>query len=318
MPSHSEPSGSTDALRRMFADPLAGRGRGTIVVASKNRANRIVDTLARLVALADDWDVILVDDGSHDRTSELVRSALGDAVEVHRLTRSVGTAARNIGVLAARSDLVAFADDDSWWEPGALSAAAAVFDAHPAVGLIAATVYMGARGRDVDPIVHDFREARLGPGPAGVKVMGFMACGAIVRRSAFLQVGGFNPLLHIGGEEELLSLDLRMAGWLLVHVPEIACRHDPTSSDAGRVHRTSGQLRNRVVTAWMRRPLREAIASTASLARASVAGPNERRALLGVGAALPRALGCRRTIPAWLQEEVHALDSPAGPCSCDY
>jgi GT2 family glycosyltransferase len=292
---------------------------GTIVVASRDRGNRIVDTLSRLVALTDDWDVILVDDGSQDRTSELVRRALGDSVEVHRLDHSVGTRARNVGVLAARSELIAFADDDSWWEPGALTSAAAVFREHPSIGLIAATVHVGPRGREVDPIVHEYRQALLGPGPAGVKVLGFMACGAIVRRSAFLEAGGFSPLLHIGGEEELLSLDLRTAGWHLVHVPDIACRHVPEDSDAGRANREAHQLRNRVVTAWMRRPLREALSGTAALARSAFHRATARHALVGVAAALPRAIAERRAIPAWLRDELDKLrPSTSSNVTSDY
>ena len=45
------------------------------------------------------------------------------------------------------------------------------------------------------------READL-PGPS---VLGFLACGTIVRREAYLQAGGFDPLLFFFGEEELLA-----------------------------------------------------------------------------------------------------------------
>jgi hypothetical protein len=48
------------------------------------------------------------------------------------------------------------------------------------------------------------------PGPP---VLGFIACGGIVRRAAFLEVGGFNSRLGVGGEEELLAVDLTARGW---------------------------------------------------------------------------------------------------------
>jgi len=35
-------------------------------------------------------------------------------------------------------------------------------------------------------------------------VLGFLACTAIVRRSAFLDAGGFSRMLHLGAEEKLL------------------------------------------------------------------------------------------------------------------
>ncbi len=53
------------------------------------------------------------------------------------------------------------------------------------------------------------------PGPP---VLGFLACAAIVRRKAYLEVGGFDPRMMIGGEEELLAADLASAGWGLAYV----------------------------------------------------------------------------------------------------
>jgi hypothetical protein len=49
-------------------------------------------------------------------------------------------------------------------------------------------------------------------------VLGFLACAAVLRREAFRQVGGFNPALHMYGEEDLLAMDLAAAGWRLSYV----------------------------------------------------------------------------------------------------
>jgi N-acetylglucosaminyl-diphospho-decaprenol L-rhamnosyltransferase len=37
-------------------------------------------------------------------------------------------------------------------------------------------------------------------------VLGFVACGAVVRRSAFLEADGFHPRFEVGGEESILVL----------------------------------------------------------------------------------------------------------------
>lgn len=42
---------------------------------------------------------------------------------------------------------------------------------------------------------------------AGLRVLGFVACKAVVRRSAFLGCGGFHRHFGIGGEERLLTVD---------------------------------------------------------------------------------------------------------------
>jgi len=79
----------------------------SVVVASRNRRADLLATLPRHEA-----PVILVDNGSTDGTVDAVRSALPE-VQVIPLRRNLGAFARTIGVLAATTAYVAFADDDS-------------------------------------------------------------------------------------------------------------------------------------------------------------------------------------------------------------
>src|SRR3954447_5338295 len=90
----------------------------TVVVATRNRRDRLMETLPRHAAA-----VILVDNGSDDRTPEAVEAAFPQ-VQVVRLGTNRGAAARNVGVELARTPFVAFADDDSFWTPGSLARAA--------------------------------------------------------------------------------------------------------------------------------------------------------------------------------------------------
>ena len=66
-----------------------------------------------------------------------------------------------------------------------------------------------------------WRRARSRPRPASpaAPLLSFIACGAIVRRAAVLEAGGFDARLGIGGEEELLAWDLAARGWLMSYVP---------------------------------------------------------------------------------------------------
>jgi len=96
----------------------------TVVVASRNRRADLLASLPRHEA-----PVVLVDNGSTDGTVAAVGSAL-PAVRILPLDRNVGALARTVGVLAAATPYVAFADDDSWWAPGALARAVEVLEAH--------------------------------------------------------------------------------------------------------------------------------------------------------------------------------------------
>ena len=152
--------------------------------------------------------MILVDNGSADGTVASVPAVRPDATVVE-LGRNRGAPARNLGVRLASTPYVAFADDDSWWHAGALARAADVLDAHPRAAVVAARVLVGAACRD-DPICAVMAAAPLGRDPdlPGPSILGFLACAVVVRRSAFLDVGGFDDVVFFGGEEERVALDL--------------------------------------------------------------------------------------------------------------
>jgi GT2 family glycosyltransferase len=89
-----------------------------------------------------------------------------------------------------------------------------------------------ARHPDVQVVCQEMADSPLQPADdlPGPPLLGFIACGAVVRRDAFLEVGGFDARLGVGGEEELLALDLAARGWGLAYVDEVVAHHYPSPS----------------------------------------------------------------------------------------
>lgn len=250
---------------------------------------------------------MVVDNASTDGTARTVRKRFPE-VEVVPLPRNVGGAGRNAGVRKADAPYVAFADDDSWWAPGSLKRAADLFDAHPRLGLIAARTLVGQEERE-DPIN---AEMEHGPLPAepdlpGPPVLGFLACAAVVRRSAYLGVNGFKARMMIGGEEELLAADMAAAGWGLAYVAKLTAHHHPsTVRDASA--RRRGAARNALWFSWLRRPAPVAARRTLLALSAALRDPDARAGLLEALRGLPWALRNRRTLPPHVEEKLKTLD----------
>ncbi|HEU5030458.1 MAG TPA: glycosyltransferase family 2 protein [Spirillospora sp.] len=258
----------------------------TIVVATRDRAAELRHSLGRHTA-----PVIVADNASADGTAEVAEAA---GARVLRLGRNLGAAARNAGVREASTRYVAFADDDSWWAPGALERAVEILDAHPRTALLAARVLVG-EDEHLEPVSEAMARSPLGrpegaPGPA---VLGFLACSAIVRRDAYLDAGGFSDVLHFAGEEELLALDLAAAGWDLAYVPELVVHHHPSQNGRNPSARRRREIRNGLLTAWLRRPL----PAVARMATAALGTRDGRAGLADAARALPRLAGARRPLP---------------------
>jgi GT2 family glycosyltransferase len=280
--------------------------RVSLVMVTRDRRDDVLRTLRRLRECTPGHRVVVVDNDSRDGTADAVRALHGDVV-VARLPENLGGGGRAVGARLVDTPYVAFCDDDSWWAPGSLRLAADTFDAHPRLAVLAARVLVGAERR-VDPVCALMAASPLGrardlPGPS---VLGFVACGAVVRRSAFLAAGGFHSRYGIGGEEELLAIDLARAGWGLAYVDGVVAHHHP-SAVRDVAARSRRQARNALWTAWLRRPLPSAVRRTRVLAghdRATAWG-----ALLDAGRGLPWVLRERRAVPFDVERALRSLES---------
>lgn len=280
----------------------------TVVIATRDRVASLDATLRRLRG-AGAAEVVVVDNASSDGTAGAVRAHHPD-VRVVELPRNLGAAARTVGARLARTPLVAFSDDDSWWDPGALGAAAAVLGADPEVAAVAGRVEVEP-GLGTDPTSRAMAAGGLDVAwrqAAGGRraVAGFLACAVVVDRARWLAAGGFDEHLGIGGEEELSALDLAAAGWRLAYAPEAVARHQPSPSRDPRRRRT-GLARNAVVVALLRRDAtavaRRAASAAAQAWRGEVLGGD----LLAAGPLLAWAWRWRRPVPPAVLRRFAAL-----------
>ncbi|MCW2667091.1 MAG: glycosyltransferase [Frankiales bacterium] len=279
----------------------------SVVVITHQRVDELDRTLRLLRTLPEQPQVVVVDNGSTDGTAAMVRQQHPGVVLLEP-GRNLGAVGRNLGVAHVDTPYVAFCDDDTWWEPGSLRRAADLLDAHPRLAVLTAHILVEPGRRD-DPICAELRDSPLHrpAGIPGAPLLSFLAGASVLRRSAFLEAGGFSEKLWLGGEEELLASDLARAGWHMAYVDELVVHHQPSKARDAHLRRRNG-IRNTLWFGWLRRPLPSAAVRTARLFRKV---PKDRISLLGVLdalAGLPWVLRHRRVVPPHVEAGYRLLD----------
>ena len=142
-------------------------------------------------------ELIVIDDGSRDRTLDVLAGIDDHRLEVHSTPRSGPSASRNRGIARAASELVAFIDADDIWLPSKLSAQVDALRAAPDAAVAYCwTDYVDPAGRYVCP---DSRPRFEGDVHADLLAHNFIDSGSniVARRKRLLEVGGFDESLPV-------------------------------------------------------------------------------------------------------------------------
>ena len=283
--------------------------RISVVVLTHNRLREVTATVQRLLALPERPAVIVVDNGSTDGTAQALRTRFAQ-VRVIECRENLGAAGRNHGVAAATTEYVAFSDDDTHWSPGSLAHAVRVLDEAPHVAVLSGRVLVGEEGR-LDPTCLLMQASPLPrdalPGPA---LVGYMAGACVFRTAVFREVGGYEPRLFIGGEEALVSLDVLERGYAIVYSDALTVTHHPSPARDARLRRRM-LARNAALVAWLRLPLSEALAASASAVGVFSREGTAVRDTLTLAAGMAWALPRRRVVGArvlGMRERVRAAE----------
>ena len=143
--------------------------------------------------------VIVIDDGSSDGTARIAESH--GAIVISNVTARGPSAARNAGVAASSTELVAFLDADDEWTPehteqtvAALTRHGVIFSAASATQIGAASGRVPTADIGVDPV--DLRDALVFENP-------IVQSGVVIRRDAFDGVGGYDESMRFAEDYDL-------------------------------------------------------------------------------------------------------------------
>jgi glycosyltransferase involved in cell wall biosynthesis len=211
----------------------------SLIIATKGRVEplrRLFDSLAN--SHHKDFEAVVVDQNPAGMLDAVIRDYVGSFSLRHvRTTVSGLSRARNVGLSLPLGDLVAFPDDDCFFDPWSLSTADEVFSRDSACGVFLGSLHLPQEASDAtrgEPIASAIPETRTSL---------FRSAGSVVqffRRDVVVGVGSFDETLGAGsgspwgsGEDTDYLVRAWDKGAVIRRCPSIRVYHPEVSFDVG-------------------------------------------------------------------------------------
>jgi glycosyltransferase involved in cell wall biosynthesis len=176
--------------------------RVSVIIPTHNRKAFVQEAVDSVLAQTyEDFELIVVDDGSTDGTGKVLKRYENRLLYLYQANQGV-SAARNNGLALAQGEFIAFLDSDDLWLPKKLAIQVAFMDQHPQAQICYTDELWIRRGKRVNP---KKRHAKC----SGeiyhhcLPLCIISPSSALMRRGLFAQVGTFDPGLPVCEDYDL-------------------------------------------------------------------------------------------------------------------
>ena len=218
--------------------PTGTQPRVSVIIPNLNGRNLLGDCLTSLEKQSfRGFEVILVDNGSDDRSVDFVKDNFRWVVKIIENSENLGfAAASNQGIEAADGEYIALLNNDTEAHPEWLGELVKAADESPGAGMFASKTLFFDNRNVIDTSGHLFFPDGLNRGRGRLEVdegqydertdVFFPSgCAALYRRAMFDEIGLFDESHFAYGDDTDIGMRGRLAGWSCVFVPGAIVYH---------------------------------------------------------------------------------------------
>lgn len=214
----------------------------SVIIPCYNAHHTLLDTVISVMAQTlEDWEIIIVDDGSNDRSVDLINilAGLDASIKLVQLAHQGVSVARNTGVRFSTGRYIAFLDADDLWLPDKLARHAEHFARQPQVGVSFARVrFMSPSGQ---PLAQVSAVPKHGLDAFSLLSENHVSTSSniVARREVFAALGGFQEDMSFAEDHEWLFRVAVDGRWTIAGISETLVHYRTSqgslSSDLSRM-----------------------------------------------------------------------------------
>ena len=217
----------------------------SVIIPTYNRAHSIVRSIQSILNQTyQDFEIIVVDDGSTDNTQEIIKEIQTQDKRIRyiRYENNKGApTARNTGIKTARSDYIAFQDSDDEWFPEKLEKQMKAFgSAPPEVGVVYTGYYRLGKRKTYGPSIKRKKTKREGDIFNSLLEENLVGTPTIlIKRGCFERAGLFDERLPAFQDWELVIRLSKYYDFIFLDEPLLVSPDTPDGISANRKARAS-------------------------------------------------------------------------------